>query len=256
MEEQLFKIEIQPAIWVMPSQAAMAKQIYEESLKSYKAQKKGEKNVPLDIVPYEIRMKGIEKFVTDPAFKSFWEKNGEYGTLNVIGGLYIKYWGTPETGFQPAHPKITLPERNKELKRSAAILKKFCELIASDISLQNSFQMGFLDALKKGGFETSSFNIGIVMSTLHENLANPTKSPCNSINTHAPYPRSLREKNKAERGRFIYGLSTHVQFIYKRYNHALVSRILNVLRPDLGRFIAEDVRQYMTKKEKNKLLTK
>lgn len=263
MEEQLFKLEIQPASWVMPSQAAMAKQIYNESLKKYreqnnskKSKSKEKKKIPHDIVSYEIRMKGIEKFVTDPQFEKFWKRNGEYGILNIIGGLYLRYFGTEETGFYSAHPQITLAERNKELKRSAAILEKFCKVIYSDISLQNSFQMAFLDALKKGGFDTDSFNIWVVLKTLHESLLDPANSPCNSINTYAPYPRSIREKNKSERGRFIYSISTHLKFIHKRYNHALVSRILNVLRPDLGKFTPEDVRNYMTKKEKSALLDK
>lgn len=252
MKEMLFKQEILPASWVKPEQAKMAQQIYNESLKKYKQKKK---NVPFDVVPYEIRMRGIEQLVTDHKFKKLWEKNGEAYLLNTIGGLYTKYWIVGDGRYYPAHPKITLAERNKELKRSAAILEKFCKVIYSDISLQTSFKMAFVDALKKGGFDTDSFNIETVLKTLHESLLDPINSPC-KINIHTPYPRTIREEKKSERGRFIYGISHHIKWIYKRHNHALVSRILNVLRPDLGKFTPEDVRNYMANKKKSALLSK
>ncbi len=251
MKEDLFKQKIQPAKWVSEGQAAMAHQIYDESLKNYKSQKKGEKTVPPDIVPYEIRMRGIEQLVTDHQFKKLWEKNGDAYLLNTIGGLYIKYCISGDGRYHPAHPKITLSERDRELKRCAQKLSAMVDIINSDISISTCFQAAFFEAIKAGNFETkNTCNIGAFLIRLYEDLNDEVKSGCRRMKTHISYPRSIREKNKAERGHFIYRISKHIQYIYKRYNHALVSRILNVLRPDLGEFTPEDVRQYISNKEK------
>jgi len=242
---------------VHPEQAAMAHQIYNEALESYKSRKRLEKKVPPDIVPYEIRMKGIETLVTDQQFKKLWEKNGAAYLLNRIGGLYIRYWESGDGRYYSAHPKITLSERDKELKRCAKKLSVMVDIINSDISISTCFQSAFFDAIKAGNFEVNNpCNIGAFLIRLYEDLNDEVENGCRRMKTHAPYPRTIRERKKLERGRFIHGISFHIQWLYGRHNHALVSRILNVLRPDLGEFTPEDVRNYINNKEKTASLDK
>lgn len=242
-KELLFKQEISPASWVHVDNANMAKQIYSESLKKFREQKNNPKNLPPDIVPYEIRMKGIENFVTDPGFKKFWERVGPYGILSCVGGLYIRHWENGKNGYRPIHPKISLAKRNQELIRSAAALNRFYKIVYSDASIAHCFETSFYEAAQKGNFlPNNPFNLGALLTSLYESLNDPTQGPCARIKTHANYPRNLREYKTVERVRFSCGISQHVKHIYGKNQHTLVSRILNTLRPDLGSFSEADIR--------------
>ena len=58
-DDDMFKQEIKPAPWVMPGQAAMAREVYARALEKYREIKRGLRKPLPNIVPYDIRMRGI-----------------------------------------------------------------------------------------------------------------------------------------------------------------------------------------------------
>ncbi len=249
-DDELFKSEISPASWVMPQQAAMARHVYSEALNEWRKIERGQKKSRPDIVPYQVRMRGIEKLVTDTTFKKFWEQAGEYWVINTIGGLYLHYFGPDDQNMQPLLPAITQKERDNRLDEAASFLKSFCLRVSSDPSVETCFQVAFREALKAGSFEASNpHNIGAFFNKLYESLADKSESGCRHIKTHRSYPGNSGKANSAEKCRFMLDVANLVMHIYGRYNYALTERILNAIRPDIGPFTQDSIRKFMKNRQ-------
>ncbi len=243
----LNRYDIEPAPWVMPKEAEAAKYFFKDfAEKNRNIIRKKEKSLP-NIVPYEVRLAAIEGLVTDPQFKIFWEKAGEKMIIIAICGLFNNYIGPDKENMRPLIPAITKSERDKRLDEAAKSLRSFCRIVGSDISIEDCFRQAFYDSLKAGNFETKNLhNVGAFFNKFYESLIDKGPDGCRQrTKTHVAYPRSMNEGNKAERGRFIYRIAGLVTQIYGRSNYALTSRILNVVRSDLGHFSDNNVRQYM-----------
>jgi hypothetical protein len=246
-EEEQFKQEIQPAAWVNEYAAQRAKETYAEYRDAHGKIWRGEKKAPADIVPYLVRLRGIERLVTDPQLEAFWKK-AAFDVIGSIAGLYDRYFGQANN-MRLNVPSISKRQRDKRLDNIAKHLDRICREIDADSSVAVCFEAAFLDALQAGSFEVKNpCSIGAFLQKLQQSISTDGPSSCRHVKTHDALPRNIGEGGKSERGRFIYGISQIVFNSYRRTNHAVSAKILNVLRPDLGEFTADNVRQYMNKR--------
>ncbi len=249
-EKRMYKRKFTPAKWVPYTAACNALEVYE---KLYKKITKAERE-RCDTKAMYIQYKAIEALCTDKKIKDFWQvttKDGCYDVHPMMMGSFFGIFISYRRG-----PRITEKERDKKLKKIDDLLKEICELIVSDSSIHDRVYIGFLntinnvcDALadsnpeyiKKGSprcFPPLAGEPTIFIQKLRENIES-----C-SIKTHSDWPLHIRNEKKAERVYFMHQISELVQYAYsyRRQNHAMTARILNVIRPDLGKFTEDNVR--------------
>lgn len=241
MEEQ-FPTTLSIAEWVPEAEARHAISAYEGFHAKWR---QGEEDP--DIVPYWVRLKALVYLMKDPDLKKFWTqvekiRPDQSSIISAILGLFLHFFGN-----RSIIPKITLKERDKSLNDAASYLKKMISELYSDSSTIDCFELGaFQDAMNAGGLkpDDAGYNVRRFMDSLHESLSSKNPDGCRKMKTHHNLPISIREDEgrKAERVRFIHSVSRHIEQIFQKPNHALTARILNGIRPDLGCFLAANIR--------------
>ena len=251
-DEGSFKQQIQPAAWVNQYAAQKAKETYVEYFNAYRKFRLDNKGIPTDIVPYPVRLRGIEGLVTDLQLEGFWRK-AKFDVIGSISGLYTEHFQSTGGSLRPITPKVSKSVRDKKLDNIAKHLERIFYEINSDPSVATCLEVAFFEALKAGSFKPENpCNIGAFFEKLHQSISTDGPDGCRRMKTHDALPRSMREGDKNERGRFMYGVSQIVFNSYQRSNHAVTAKILNIIRPDLGEFTADNVRQYMNKRPLSK----
>jgi len=245
--DEKFEQKIKPAAWVGEYAANRAEQCYINYLNEYRQIYNGRNNLPVDIVPFPVRLRGIQRLVTDPQLKGFWKKS-KFDVIGQISGLYTKYLAQEAGGYFLITSRITKKQRDAKLDNIAKHLDCVIREI-SDPSVSDCFMVAFHAALKAGSFEAGNpHNIGKFLLKLRDEVGDNSPTGCRRMKTHEGHPGNGTEIDMIERGRFIYGISQIVFNSYKRYNHAVSARILNIVRDDLGGFTDDTVRQYMKRR--------
>ncbi|MCK6419021.1 MAG: hypothetical protein L6Q57_08835 [Alphaproteobacteria bacterium] len=258
--EKTYKMKFQPAAWVPKQEADFAlsqyKELY-EVLVSLARKDTSSKRA-------EINYRAIEIFCTHEELRDVWEtknKTGYDGTsiMGSFGGMFFGYH---------LGPRITETVRNKRLRNIDKLLKEVANLSISDNSVNHYIGRGlletFCDSLKD--YSTLNPEIGKLPSRFPPLMCSPNMffsrmrekiKECKT-KTHAEWPASIGDSFKSERVFFIHRVSGLVDFIhsYKRSNHAMASRILNKIRPDLGHFSADNIRLVTKDREKTKSIKK
>ena len=262
MSERTYKMCFKPAEWVPPKEAEAAKEFYRcQYDRLTKLVRDG-----INDEYGEIYYKAIEIFCTDEKLKDVWKiitKTGYdgYMIMSRFGGIFFGYH---------LGPRITETERNNRLEVIDTALKNICSLTLSDWSVRDYVSQSLLATMSHVLDELSELNpdhiqkfsrrsyplLAIEPSLFFSKLRDEIKE-C-KINTHAPYPRNIGNKKTAERVYFIHNFTDLVDFIYsyRRSNYAMTARILNKIRPDLGNFSADNIRQTTKGRSKPKSMQK
>ncbi len=247
MDELKFSQQLHPAEWVQPEQAAHAKEIYSKFRQSWKDDRKPNTTKDKCIVPYEIRLKGVQEFTTDKVFEKFWRKANHFPVMSVIGVIWDRYFNG-----QPSHPKITMKVRDARLDECAILWEKLWDLACSDSSTRDCFMIALINGLKQGGFDRTNgaCDLGITYKSVLDNLTGENPAGGRHIKTHQSYPKKIGDTKTAERGYSIARISSMLDQIYGRKYHTLAAEILNKIRPDIGPFTASDVGKYINERKK------
>ncbi len=231
-EERTYKMTFQPAEWVPPKEAEFALHQY--------------------------------KKLHEETIKDFWEaktKSGYDGTMimGTFGGLSFT---------SQFRPRVTETERNNRLKEIDKLLQKIEKIALSDSSVYSYVNNGLqataddivADYLKlnninpkNGKYVSLQSRPEVFFSKLREKI-----NTCN-LKTHDSSTKNrINDEKTAERVLFMHHISELVQFAYsyRRQNHAMTARILNLIRPDLGKFTEANVRLTVGKLPKPKSLQK
>lgn len=262
MSERTYKRSFQPAEWVPPQEAEAAKDFYERHYVTLtELARKGEHDEYV-----EIAYRAIEIFCTDEALKDVWEtktKTGYDGCMIMasLGGIF---WGYHRG------PRITETERDKRLEEIDSAVKNICRLTLSDWSVRDYVSLSLLATMGHVLDELSELNPDHIQKSSRKSYPPLASEPslffsklrdeikkC-KLKTHAPYPRNIGNEKTSERVYFIHKFTDFVDFIYscRRSNYAMTARILNKIRPDLGNFSADNIRQTTKGRSKPKSMQK
>lgn len=228
--------------WVPHTEKAHAKELYAIVVKS---------NPDL--------AKALEALVWSADLEKFWKKvssnpdmvnnNFVTGTLyNELGLLYLR------------KPNMARAETETAIGDCAKKLKSISSIAKSDSNLSMYLECVFLECLisrfpilqekvKSGGVEMKG-RLSDLLDDFRDRLSDPNKMM--TYDTHRKFPQKIREGEMAERVYLQKTVSSIVFAVYKKRNHAETTRILNVIRPDLGHFSADNVRQVTDTRKKTK----
>ncbi|MBP7758606.1 MAG: hypothetical protein KA099_01925 [Alphaproteobacteria bacterium] len=253
-DEQLYKKTFTPESWVPLKQADHAKTLYAKLYDSLtELARAGHKD---DYRYYYY--KAIEIFCTDEELRDVWETK----TKRDYEGQAIMSIFNQIFSLCPSRPKITETKRNNRLKEIDKYLKKIERLAVSDGSVGKVVSMSLAITHSNILEEMSDLNpeqikkssqrtfppLAVEPSLFFKNLREEIKN-CH-MNTHSSSTHNIGGERTSERVYFIHEFTELVRFIheYKRKNHAMTARILNKIRPDLGPFSDDNIRQVTTKK--------
>ncbi len=252
-DEPLYKKTFTPADWVPHEEANLAKTLYAKLYESLKL------NPKRTIEDYWYRYyKAIEIFCTDEELRDVWEIKTKRGYNGAIMSRFSQIFS-----FGPLRPKITEKERNDKIKEIDKYLTKIERIAVYDWSVGTFISMGLTSVYSNILEEMSDLNpelikksssrsyprFAVMPSLFFKKLREEIKN-CH-MNTHSSSTHNIGNERTSERVYFTHEFTEFVRFIheYKRKkNHAMTARILNKIRPDLGPFSDDNIRQVTNKR--------